>query len=499
MKTYFTDSRENKAALLLASMSPDMVQDIVNLVSAKGGAIVSRLAEVDEGAPLRPLALFSREYISDEDFPFLYLGAMTALLSQFRTLSQDNDFYEKVLKGAFALDDDLAAKMASTIETRDPIGGYKNTPYAKSMAWHNRVLAVLQEKIRRGANWIAGALPFGWENDQDQKWDFDFLYELALLGKAVDELSSRARLMRSQYLLANNTGLFGTPKAYGDVYGDPEEAAEAAIINAVTPLVGSPIPRKILGGMAGFVDGAIKAANKKVDAVVARGAAGAAGTSPDPEIGQALTNILSSNPSAISQLNPAVVGTSVMSALAETLRQKAAQGDVSNSYETVRELYGEPVAAAWNRADLPTVFHEIAALAGDAYETTGDPEFDQAIIADTLQDDSLRGDVSGDEDPEIGGLFRRARINKNMRKAARLNRKNQRKQSRITRRQTANDALVKSRAAVDQARFSAPTNFQVDDSDDQLYSQEDNVPEVTDFDEGTYSHEEAPFFDQFEV
>lgn len=464
--------------MILASMSPDMAQDIIDLITSQGQSVVRQITRDDEGSSPRPLAIFSRDYIADEDFAYTYIGATTAQLYQFRTLAQDFDFFEKVLQGAFSIPKDMAASIAKGIETRDVIGGYEGTDISKSLPWYKSWWDKLGEGIRQGVNVLGN--PFGWENDQDQEYDFDFLYELHLLGEAVGKLGTRQRLMRSQFVINKSTGLFGGDKAYGDVYGDPNDASTAELLAHVAPLTGSPLPGKIFGGLKDLVSKAISGGNTSIAAQLG------GKTKPDPQMLAAIANINDSDPSAISKLNPLIVGSSVIETIGNELRNRAAIGDASNSAMVIRELYGDVAMEAWNRADVPAFVSHVAELAGDVLETTGDPELDQAIITDVLNADQERGDATEEDETEIGGLFKRARINHQLRKAAKYKRKNSRRAGKLKRKEDTNAALINARAQAAAAQYNSQGDENEEDAELEDINDQTGNSQALSINDGTF-------------
>ena len=146
MKKYFSDSRKNKAALILASMAPDMVEDITALVLSRGHNLLNDLAGAD--GPPRPLAIFSRTFINDEDFESTFLGFSTVVLSQLRTVGSDNDFYQETLKNAFGLPPQMAQALAKKVETYDALGG---APDADTRSYLAKIQEGLAEKIGRAS------------------------------------------------------------------------------------------------------------------------------------------------------------------------------------------------------------------------------------------------------------------------------------------------------------------------------------------------------------
>jgi hypothetical protein len=151
-----------------------MVKDIIEVVNVRGLALLNDIAD-DDGPP-RPLAVFSRDYINDEDFPAVYVGLMITVLASMRTLKSDAEFYESTLMAAFSLPKEIASTIAKQIETYDVLGGTKAAVSGQS--WFVKVRRHIEEGIRRTVNFIPKMLDINWYNDETQNYDIDYLYEL---------------------------------------------------------------------------------------------------------------------------------------------------------------------------------------------------------------------------------------------------------------------------------------------------------------------------------
>lgn len=482
MKTFFSDPGHNKAAMILAAMSPDMVADIVDLCTRYGRSVQSAVAAED--GPPRPLAVLSRDYISDADFPYVFYGFASMVLADFRTLKQDNDFYEKVLMNAFSLPSEIAGPAAKKIETYDVLGGGELSK--EQMAWYSKIGAQLQEGVRRIANTAPKVLGIPWENDQTQQYDIDFLYELSLLGRAVDEFQARARLMKGQAALSTGMGLFLSSSGkvpytgskpggdvygdiYGDIYGDPADVAEVMLSDAAKPLIGGILPPGILGGLAKLFKFGKQASEKKVDSMVAR----AQSPNADPSAAGALERLMTGAPGVILAIDSATSSLGQVKAQLASLmgsRETAGHGDV---YSHVSSMYGDVVADCWNRGDVPGALSGIVDLAGDAFETTGDPELDEAIIGDVINEVvGELGDVEGADLSEMGGLFTRARANAKMRRAKRRERKAKKRQMRQDRKDAKVNRLVDADRQASQADWQATYDTGSELADNSLASQD---------------------------
>lgn len=417
MRTFYpNNSRHNKAAVILASMSPDMVEDIVALLNARGSAVVSDVFSANDG-PARPLAAFSRNYIADEDFPDTYQGFTTVMLADLRTLKGDHDFYEDTLTKAFSLPADMADAIATSIETTDVLG--KVAPNGKALPWYKRLYNRVAEDIRRVSNWSTSVLHLPWENDQDQQFDIDYLYELSKLGKVVDELNRRARLIKAQAAISSGMQIWEGGDA--EVYGD----TEASIVRAYAPALNRTVPRALYGGTEalakqghyntiGHTMGMIDRAHGKMSQLAG---AGDAQTSEIKEKTGALAN--GGGSPLLALLGPLAGKKAFLQGLASLIG--AGQSGDAEVYGDVSDTYGDAVANAMATGDVPGVYRALQELSG-SHITTGDAQLDQAIIGDVLGELAAeKGDAL--DDREVGGLFTRWKINAALKKGARRRRR----------------------------------------------------------------------------
>lgn len=460
MKIYSSDPRANKASMILASMSPDIIEDIVSLVNNKGRALISELGNPDEGT-VKPYAIFSRSYIRDEDFPAVFTGMTAIYLSTTRKLDKDNDFYERVLRDTFFLPKSMAANAAAKIETLDVIGG-KN---AIDMPWYKKLGDRLQEAIRRTVNYVPKLLGIAWENDQDQKYDIDFLYEVKNFGLILDDLQSRSALMGSQAKLSSERGLFNAGTGiYGDVCdagGDPVDAAELVIGDVFQREVGGPILPALFGGLKKLLFKGKQDHDAKVATIVNK-----AGLNPndqsqvDPVVKEAAMRYLANSPGRVMTAGGPNVLNDFDSALKllQGVRNGMNTGDVEAD---IRDAYGDVVADSWAMGDLPGALSGIVELAGDSLETTGDPDLDEAIVGDVL--DEIGDTYEGAFDPEIGGLFKRARANAAIRKGNRRARKNAKRAAKMAKKNRAQAMLLANQEWADSQSLDPTSVRTVDD------------------------------------
>lgn len=471
MKSYYSNSRHDKAAFILASYAPDTIEDIVSLVLARGSAIVNDLAGAD--GPPRPNAIFSRRYINDMDFKAMYTGALTVQLANLRTVQNDHDFYQTALVDAFGIPSTMAAALAKKIETYDILGGL---PENDKRAWYSKLSDRIQETIRQSANWVPSVLQLGIENDQDQKYDIDRLYEFKLLGEAVDDLNSRARLMTAQSAIAQTMGLFRTAvtakEESGDIEaGDVDLGYQEIIGDAFRPLMGGPIPTNLFGGFGSLANIGKAASTAQAQAVVEDAGLSKSPAKKDvvknPALRRALDKALNMNPGKLALLAGGVAFAPAAVKAIKTLVQGAkgakAMGDILGD---VADKFGEEVAGAMAIGDVMGVLEGIDALGGDI-ETTGDPLLDEAIIGDVLDEIEVEGGDIEAGDVEIGGLFKRARINAAIRKGNRRQRRANKKAAKIQRKNYESDRLIRARrfaneAGMDPNDFGGTSNFNDD-------------------------------------
>lgn len=457
-KLYIGNSRHNKAAAILSSMSDDMISDIVDLVSSRGRNVISDISSNRERG-LSPLAIFSRSLMTDDDFDMVWLGYNTVQIASMRTLKSDFDFYESTLKNAFGLPSEMAAALAKTIETYDIIG--VTSPGQPTPAWYSNLGNQIAEKVRQISNWSMDILHLPFENDQDQKYDIDFLYELRLLGKAVDELNARSRLMNAQASISAGMGLF-KPGEAGDIENDPSYAP-ALIGDVFSPLLLSSLPKMIFGRFDKVSQMGRLASSAKAKRVTA--AAGITGKAPlnsssvavDPSISSALQSAMNGDYSALTDLSLKSSPDKIVS-LMQSYKRSLLGGDVMGDIsESIGDIYGDAVGQAWAAGDIQGVISGIGELADDQY-TTGDPDLDQQIIGDVLAELSQTGDLSYG-DPEIGGLLKRARINAALRKGNRIKRKGVKKVARAQKRANEDARLANARKRADSFRATTERNL----------------------------------------
>lgn len=446
MKSYYPNNpRHDKAAFILASYASDTIEDIVSLVLSRGSALVNDLNGAD--GPPRPNLIFSRKYINDMDFKAMYVGALTVQLANLRQVSNDFDFYEKALVDAYGIPSEMAKVLAKKIETYDILGGM---PDADKRAWYSKLSDRVQETIRQSANYIPSLLQIGIENDQNQQYDIDRLYEFKLLGEAVDDLNSRARLMTAQAAIAQTMGLFKTANmekvASGDIEdGDADLGYQEIIADAFRPLMGAPVPAQLMGGFTGVANMGKAASQAKAQSIVADSGLSLKrhenGKVRNPQLRSALDKVLSTNPGKLAGLAAGVAfapsAVKIIKQLAARNKGAAAMGDIMGD---LADKFGEEFASSVATGDVEGMLEHIGDLTGDI-ETTGDPELDEAIIGDVMDEIEAEGGDIEAGDIEIGGLFKRMRINAAIRRGNRRARRVTRKMGKQRRKKRDNDEL----------------------------------------------------------
>jgi hypothetical protein len=481
---------------ILASMSPDMIEDIIELCNSRGRAIISDIN--GEDGPARPLAMFSRDFIDNADFPAVYSGLMITVLGELRALHMDQDFYEKTLMKAFSIPGDMARKIAKDIETHDPIDSksQKDLPWYKD--WFNRI----SETIRQGVNWVPSILNIPIENDQNQSFDLDCLFELKLLGEAADRLGSRFRLMKGQAAINVAFGTFESEGySKGDIFENPVESAEVQLTQDAKPLMGAVLPDLIFGGLKKLFQIGHSASKAKMQNNLSSAGVNDSGNISDPAMKAALDNLRNGTPSSsISQMDGSSIPVSTVNRMIDALVDARQNGKTGDTYDQVTEQYGDAVATQWRHGNIPAMLAEVVELAGDSLETTGDPELDQAIVQDTLnQTAGTYGDIAEDLDTEMGGLFKRARINANIRKSSRRDMKASRKAGKIAAKRQKNQTLIDSRMRRVNSGIINDPEYSDEDYLNPDPNQGNQLDESAYFDNGEFDNPDDPYnLNQFE-
>lgn len=428
MKTYFSNPRHNKAAWVLATMSPDMVADIVDLVNTRGSAVISDV-KADDGPP-RPLSCLSSAYISDTDFPEVFLGLTTIFVAAIKSIKADSNFYAGVLSQAFSLPSEYAQSIAARIETKDYFSAPSGLDNDAKAKWYKAVIDKMKTETAWYKNLFKGPSDIMQQVQNDQSWDVDFLYEVKLLGDAVSDLQSKARLQRAQISISSDTGYFagaglGMGDVYGDVYGDPVDVAEVAIVDTMKPLMGTPLPFAMFGGLGKLAASGLAASRMKLAKLLGAKTVDAAGNlshDANPVIKQAVSNIANPAQSKVAAVDGINIDLETVKALLQELGRRYGSGQGGSNTDQIREQFGDVVAECVENGDLLGAVENIVDMAAEPMPTTGDPHLDEAIITETLNE--LDGDPDYDDsEAGMGGLFKKARIKRAIKKGRQKSRK----------------------------------------------------------------------------
>lgn len=490
---YPENGRHNKAAVLLGSMSPDMVEDIISLVSSKGRDL---LTDIFASAPgpvpkgggqARPLAIFSSDYISEEDFEDVFRGFTTIILSNLRKPSYGQDEYEVILKQAFNLPDSIATTLAKRVETFDPVGTGQE-------GWLNKIYINVAEGIRTAVNWGARVLQLPWENDQSQKYDFDFLFEMKSLGVVVKEMNSRTRLMVGQAMISSSYGVM----QMGDVEDGDAEPEVASIINNMNR---RQLPSKVMGDLRALGSYGNKASLAQCQHLMNQ--AGMEAQNGDVVMGEPKSGVIASALEGLKNLSPAKalllggalgLAPTVIKSLMNALSKKDESGDPNNAglYSTIANRHGEDVANSWAVGDIDGIFKDSLAMAGDDL-TTGDTDFDEQL-----------GDVDGDIEEgeiaelgdEMGGILKKFRTNVAIKSANRKALRGDKRSSKAMNKYNENQAFVKAKSAKQKAgyvRYNPSVQRQEQDwANDQMQDQGEEMMEDQDQGGGLDSFSSIP-------
>jgi len=426
----------NDAAVLLNLMSPDQITKVITLINARGPQVITDIKMRQRSASaMSPLVILDTKYVPSEDLEDVALGLSTVLVSLIRRPATDQDSYEKILKTAFGLPQDLAAKAAKNIETADILGGSYKDEQGNELPWYTSYALKIKDAVRKAVNALPFANYLGWEIDPTQKYDLDLLYEYKLLGATVREFNSRSRLMAGQAALNADTGLF----AMGDVEGGSEGDVESQVGDAIRLASLRRVPGEMFGGMKGL--GALAANSQQAAAEWLK--AKASGNTP---AGLSIKRAMVGKPSGF-----------LMRKLRGDVDSQAMEtGDLyGDAYSTISANYGSNPAVAWQMGDVEGFLKSVGAIASDE-PSTGDPDLDSAIEQTVMEE--ISGDVE-DMTPEMGGLFTRMRINAAKRRAARRGRAGARKGARQARRTMKNQQLINSKRSAASAGWDADYEY----------------------------------------
>jgi len=421
MKTIYPTKPElDRAAWILSTMSPDMVDDIIALVNYRGNALRGDIFGVgsipNETALIRYNSIFSRDYITDEDLPEVMIGVAAAFTSELRKPQFSTDRYSQILQTAFNIPAGMAESMASKIDTQDPISeSDENEP------WYTEMKNSIVEGVRKALNYGASLLQLDWEIDQNQDYDLDFLYEMKLLGRQVSELNSRSRLMSAQALIRTSGSFLQTK-------GDPSShSAEAMIGDALRPFSMRRMPKAFFGGASNVVKLGSQASKINLqrqlsDAGVDSNLQPTTNTPAAPEKRDALTSIGNMKPGMATLLGAGIGLTPALINLVRSVLGGGATGDpVAN--EAIKELYGDVASEGLISGNLEPLIDLLIADSSKSF-TTGDPGLDEAIDKE----------INAEQILGMGGPLQQLRVNMMRRQAAARRRRNVRHSGRMEKR-----------------------------------------------------------------
>jgi hypothetical protein len=466
---YPENGRWNRAAIILSCMSSDMVEDILALGSVKGRDVLvdifgQKPGPVPQGGGgARPLAILSNEYVSEADFEDVFRGLMTIILASLRKPSYGKDEYEAILTAAYSLPSDIARKLADRVETYDPVG-------SGSEGWVSKTSINVQEAIRKAVNYLPSILKLPWENDQDQKYDLDFMFEMKSLGVVVEEMNSRARLMVGQAMISSSYGIM----TMGDV--EDGDVVEGKIANLVQNVNRRQLPSKILGSHRDLANLGMKSSVEQLKHVADQAGYEKVGDSimegepKNNNILAALTSLKDAPPAKALLLGGGLgLSPMIIAALKGVLgggSHPTEQGGPDNAglYSTIADKYGAEMADAWLTGDVDAMVGEVFNTADDDV-TTGDTDMDDEIAAHSMNE---LGDVD-DYSPEVGGILKKWRTNLNIRRANSKNRRAGNKSMKVRAKNQENETFRRAK----QRRLNAGI---IDDQ-----SEEDGMPPLEDF------------------
>jgi hypothetical protein len=336
----------------------------------------------------------------------------------------------------------VARKLAQQIETED---AFASTAEFDQASWVKKMSVGLAETVRDVVNWSAERLGLPWENDQTQMYDIDFLYELSQLGRVAADLYMRGRLIKGQAAFAKSQGWLvagvSKLKEKGDIYddtsfGDPDIDAEVEIVDAVAPLMGTPLPLAIFGGIKDLVAGLRSNKVEKAKAVLAKAGVpvggAAATTAPETRYVAAMQRVLSGDMSPAAQLVAAGESLTKVKGLLDALAQASeSSGQMGDIYQAVREDFGDVIADEWASGSIPRVVSALMAEDALPFPTTGDPNLDERILAQCIADTKEEMGDLYDDLPEMGGLFSRLKAKRAVKRASRRARKDAKLQTKL--------------------------------------------------------------------
>lgn len=402
------NEQAERALLILATFSPDMIEGVATLFSMRSPAqvreMVGRIAS-DGSGRASPNAVFSVQFMPTfDDFYYCLMGLNAIMLNTFKGLKMGNDDYQKILETAYALPSPIADELAKKIDSFDDFSDAARNAKA---AWYQKIWPATKEYSRRVSNWGAGMLNLPYEIDQRQDYDIDFLYEIKSLGKVVEDLNGRLRLMGSQARLIASMSLSWAQRATGDIEtGDP--MAAAALAHQLHPVAGVGLPKMLYGGQRHIAELGNRQAFANAQALYnLRADQGAVGDMADEG------DIFSDG--AYGDTIPLGAAIQMIarregpfrSVIEQILDNQQKQQNTQAIGDAVRYCVGDLAADAMESGDIETFMGELL----DTAETD--------TSGDVAEDEQIMGDVAEESGPEVGGLFMKWRTKRKMRKAKR--------------------------------------------------------------------------------
>lgn len=466
----------DNARLLFTLFSPAQIRDMVDLAFERGHALAN---DVHSGSGSKwdlphLFAYADPEVVPAEDIPALLNGIALILASAMRT-PLGNDQYEDLLITTFNMPESMAAKFAKNIETED-------ANYGSEDSWAYKIYASVAGMLRKTANWVADIFQTGWEIDQDQDNDTDFLFELIQLGRVAVDAKTAIQMTKAKAYIDNMTGFIGSTTEAGDPASDDQLLNLASSLRS---FLLRPLPVTVLGSWYAPLSAARK---KTAEAMTAVGSKNDLlgkleqlktlidPTTPDGKANLARLSFLVPGLSTVvtsmirrNEIKKAAAASGLTSSMADRLK---ARGDVAEKLETGGPLYDF----------AKSIFKKVTKNKSSVPVTTGDEDIDNALdyayqtgdinplaeqiigeianvpdehVSDSELGDAVAeavdayGDVMDDDAAvEMGGLISRWRKTRAAKKVAKGQRRITRKKRRAKRR----DERQFSRATAKRAR-----------------------------------------------
>lgn len=474
-------TRFDVARLLLCLFGEQQVRDIIALVNLRGQGLIDDIyGNSTEADPPHIFGVLGAPFMKPHDAPGPLLGLATTVVHTLRKPKMGNDEYQEILQGAFGLPSAFAKVYADKIETYDEIVANANgDDKTQLMERVTQLSNLLQEGARRVINGLSTAAGLNtlinW--DQNQTYDFDLLFELASLGKAVAELNQRSRYMGAQALVSAQMNLLQT----GDVDSLSNDPVGEQMGDLLSTAAQRQLPKEIMGNVAGLSNQGHKATLKAAEALLGAGNMSVNPSSkslvtgdPDSSIAEriqlALGKILQGNPLSSSLLG-ALKGTGgnkktrLASKItsAEDASISAGESGDPNLYGDIADEYGDGIANAWAAGDIDAVAKECFKMADEV----GDLTNSEIDAISSMLPPTHAGDIE-DMSPETGGLFTKLRTRLATKKAARRKARAGRKANRVRNRLNRKQKLAAAKEAARADYFPAADDL---GPDEELYEQ----------------------------